>query len=301
MMGAMSGRAVDGPHEVEVWTCTPVLHATGRIAGTILGVVAAVLVFVGVFADGGWPFLVGAAVAAGLALLAWRLLVRPRVVLDDLGVTVVNPWSTTTMAWADISHADAAYSGLELTSRTGDVVTAWVAQKSHYSETTHRTTPADELARIVQRRLQTEEPPAHAYYAPPVHKPARPTFAIVVVCAVVAVTLAARFSRLGGSPSSETAPSASTSPSAMWTEYRLGRDGITITVYVTAVVSADGSECHTPTGVAVDRERTDAVVLRIESETSPAPTDGTGCPTGEGSFEVTLTSPLDGRQVEIQS
>jgi hypothetical protein len=88
------------------------------------------------------------AVALGLAVW-WLGAFWPAIVLTTSEVIVRNPWGTRRVPLADITDVRPGYSGLTVTTRPGQSVTAWAVQKSNTAKWSGRQTRADEVAAII--------------------------------------------------------------------------------------------------------------------------------------------------------
>jgi len=142
-----------------MWRCSRTALAAGWVAFVCLAATGTVLVVAAIanVATGDWGLgaglIAGAAGAVGVAVVVWRAAIRPRVVLGDTGVEVVNPWTRRMLAWSDVLWADPGYSGVTISSRSGRSVTAWAVQKSNFSTWTKRTTRADHLVKAIRTRI----------------------------------------------------------------------------------------------------------------------------------------------------
>lgn len=75
------------------------------------------------FGDGSW--VVQAGLILSTASLTWALFVRPQILIFDEGITVVNPFATTTYGWGDVESIETQYA-FTVESPKGRVV-AWAA------------------------------------------------------------------------------------------------------------------------------------------------------------------------------
>lgn len=75
------------------------------------------------FGDGTW--LAQAGVMATTATLAWLLFIKPKVLIFDEGLTVINPFITATFGWAEVDEIETRF-GLTIYSGEAKVV-AWAA------------------------------------------------------------------------------------------------------------------------------------------------------------------------------
>lgn len=142
-----------------VWRAAP---AT-LVAVVVLSVLAAGAV-VGlaylIYRREGSPWIPGAlTLLALLALLyAWRFGLHPRLVADDDGVHVRNPFSSRSFAWTDITLVAPGENGLVVGSDEG-VTEAWCVQKSIFSLRRGRFTRADAVAHELIDELELRDPP----------------------------------------------------------------------------------------------------------------------------------------------
>ena len=94
-----------------------------------------------------------------LALVyAWRFGLHPRLVADDDGVHVRNPFSSRSFAWHDITLIAPGENGLVVGSDDG-VAEAWCVQKSNFSMHRGRFTRADAVAHELIDALELRDPP----------------------------------------------------------------------------------------------------------------------------------------------
>jgi ribosomal protein S18 acetylase RimI-like enzyme len=102
------------------------------------------------------------AVLALLALLAllyaWRFGLHPRLVADDDGVHVRNPFSSRSFAWRDITLIAPGENGLVIGSFDGKAE-AWCVQKSNGAIARGRFTRADAVAHELIDALELRDPP----------------------------------------------------------------------------------------------------------------------------------------------
>lgn len=75
------------------------------------------------FGDGSWFIQTG--IVATAAALGWLMFLRPKVEIFDEGITVVNPFATTTFGWSDVESIETQYA-FTVESDRGKVV-AWAA------------------------------------------------------------------------------------------------------------------------------------------------------------------------------
>jgi hypothetical protein len=145
-----------------VWKCSRLARAAGWIATVVLGSAAVGLLVAAANAafDGHATdvraFGLGAAVVALAVLLVWRSAMRPKVVMNDIGILVVNPWTTTNAVWRDLVSAEAGYAGVTIELRMGTSVTAWAVQKSNMSTWLKRSTRADDLAEQIRAGIHRQ-------------------------------------------------------------------------------------------------------------------------------------------------
>lgn len=135
-------------------TLTAVVVFTVLAAGSVAGLAYLI------YRREGSPWIPGAlALLALLALLyAWRFGLHPRLVADDDGVHVRNPFSSRSFAWPDITLVAPGENGL-LIGSDDDVVEAWCVQKSNASIAQGRFTRADAVAHDLIDALELRDPP----------------------------------------------------------------------------------------------------------------------------------------------
>ena len=75
--------------------------------------------------DGALEALTASGVAAVMGLVLYWIALRPRLVIDDDEIVVVNPWGTQRVAVADVVTVTRGLLGARLRLRTGWVVTAF--------------------------------------------------------------------------------------------------------------------------------------------------------------------------------
>jgi ribosomal protein S18 acetylase RimI-like enzyme len=104
-------------------------------------------------------------VPAALALLAllalayaWRFGLHPRLVADDDGLHVRNPFSARSFAWREITLIAPGENGLVIGS-DDQTVEAWCVQKSNFSLRRGRFTRADAVAHELIDALELRDPP----------------------------------------------------------------------------------------------------------------------------------------------
>ena len=142
-----------------VWRAAP-----GTLAAVVVFTVLAAGAVLGlgylIFRRDGSPWIPGAlGLLALLALLyAWRFGLHPRLVADDDGVQVRNPFSTRSFAWREITLVAPGENGLVVGSDDG-VAEAWCIQKSNFSLRRGRFTRADAVAHELIDALELREPP----------------------------------------------------------------------------------------------------------------------------------------------
>ncbi len=91
-------------------------------------------------------------------LYAWRFGLHPRLVADDDGVHVRNPFSARSFEWRDITLVAPGENGLVVGSDEG-VAEAWCVQKSVFSLRRGRFTRADAVAHELIDELELRDPP----------------------------------------------------------------------------------------------------------------------------------------------
>jgi len=99
---------------------------------------------------------------AALALIAlgyaWRFGLHPRLVADDDGVHVRNPFSRRSFAWHEITLIAPGENGLVVGS-DDETAEAWCVQKSNFSLRRGRFTRADAVAHELIDLLELRDPP----------------------------------------------------------------------------------------------------------------------------------------------
>ena len=136
--------------------------------GTLVAVVVVTVVAAGavgtlaylIWRREGSPWIPGALALLGLLALlyAWRFGLHPRLVADDDGVHVRNPFSTRHFAWEDITLVAPGENGLVVGSDEG-VAEAWCVQKSNSALRRGRFTRADAVAHELLDELDLRDPP----------------------------------------------------------------------------------------------------------------------------------------------
>jgi hypothetical protein len=81
------------------------------------------LIQVGFFGDGTWLTQVGVVLVT--ATLCWLLFIKPKVVVFDEGITIVNPTMTASFGWDEVDEIETRF-GLTIESGKAKVV-AWAA------------------------------------------------------------------------------------------------------------------------------------------------------------------------------
>lgn len=142
-----------------VWRAAPAT-LVAVISLTLVAAAAVVGLAYLVYRREGSPWIPGAlALLALLALLyAWRFGLHPRLVADDDGVHVRNPFSSRSFDWHDITLIAPGENGLLVGSDDG-VAEAWCVQKSNFSLRRGRFTRADAVAHELIDRLELHDPP----------------------------------------------------------------------------------------------------------------------------------------------
>jgi hypothetical protein len=104
-------------------------------------------------------------VGAAAAWLVYRCYVAPRVVVDDYGVRVVNPFASTEIRWFDIERFDSRPM-LTVVRRDGSTVTAWAIQHALTAKLVGRTSQGESVATALTRQLAAAKlpPPAPPGY-----------------------------------------------------------------------------------------------------------------------------------------
>ena len=95
------------------------------LAASALVVSGAALIWLGItdgvagLARWSWPLL-------AMGWLVWLLYIRPKVVITEAFVEIVNPLRTHRVPWGDVSTVDSRYA-LTITTNSGTVLRAWAA------------------------------------------------------------------------------------------------------------------------------------------------------------------------------
>ena len=142
-----------------VWRAAPGTLAA-VVVFTVIAAGAVVALAYLIYRREGSPWIPGAlALLALLALLyAWRFGLHPRLVADDDGVHVRNPFSSRSFAWSEITLVAPGENGLVIGSDDG-VAEAWCVQKSNASIARGRFTRADAVAHELLDALELRDPP----------------------------------------------------------------------------------------------------------------------------------------------
>ncbi|SDU84075.1 PH domain-containing protein [Microlunatus sagamiharensis] len=146
-----------GPRRV--WRAAPAT-LTAVVALAVLAAAAVAGLAYLIYRREGSPWIPGAlGLLALLALLyAWRFGLHPRLVADDDGVHVRNPFSSRSFDWHDITLVAPGENGLVVGSEDG-VAEAWCVQKSNFSLRRGRFTRADAVAHELIDELELRHPP----------------------------------------------------------------------------------------------------------------------------------------------
>jgi hypothetical protein len=99
------------------------------------------------------------------AWLVYRCYVAPRVVVDDGGVRVVNPFASTEIRWFDIERFDSRPM-LTVVRTDGSTVAAWAIQHAMTAKLVGRTSQGESVATALTRQLAAAKlpPPAPPGY-----------------------------------------------------------------------------------------------------------------------------------------
>jgi hypothetical protein len=107
---------------------------------------------------GGEGLLYSAAMIIGGVAVPWLFAFRPRVVLTDSEVRIVNPFGTTNISLERIAPlVEPSYSGVVvLALKDGHMqkTAAWAVQKSNLARWTGRPTRADEICRTIAQAAE---------------------------------------------------------------------------------------------------------------------------------------------------
>ena len=142
-----------------VWRAAPATLAAVVVFTVLAAGAVAGLAYL-IYRREGSPWIPGAlALLALLALLyAWRFGLHPRLVADDDGVHVRNPFSSRSFAWEDITLVAPGENGLVIGSDDGSAE-AWCVQKSNSALRNGRFTRADAVAHELIDALELRDPP----------------------------------------------------------------------------------------------------------------------------------------------
>jgi ribosomal protein S18 acetylase RimI-like enzyme len=142
-----------------VWRAAPATLAAVVVFTVLAAGAVAGLAYL-IYRREGSPWIPGAlALLALLALVyAWRFGLHPRLVADDSGVHVRNPFSSRSFAWRDITLIAPGENGLVIGTDDG-AAEAWCVQKSNASIANGRFTRADAVAHELIDALELRDPP----------------------------------------------------------------------------------------------------------------------------------------------
>ncbi|SEQ10919.1 GNAT family N-acetyltransferase [Microlunatus flavus] len=142
-----------------VWRAAPAT-LVAVVVLTLLAAAALVGLAYLVYRREGSPWIPAALLLlALLALLyAWRFGLHPRLVADDDGLHVRNPFSSRSFDWGDVTLVAPGENGLVVGSDDG-VAEAWCVQKSTFSLRRGRFTRADAVAHELIDELERRDPP----------------------------------------------------------------------------------------------------------------------------------------------
>jgi hypothetical protein len=107
--------------------------------------------------DPGGPaaWLFGVPALAAAVISPWLLAFRPRVILTENTLTIVNPLRVTSLRLDQISQrVEPGYAGITVVALNGDHLTkatAWAVQKSNLATWTGSDTRADEVCRVIRQ------------------------------------------------------------------------------------------------------------------------------------------------------
>ena len=142
-----------------VWRAAPATLAAVVVLAVLAAAAVAGLAYL-IHRRDGSPWIPGALGLLALLVLlyAWRFGLHPRLVADDDGVHVRNPFSARSFAWDDITLVAPGENGLVVGSHDG-VAEAWCVQKSVFSLRRGRFTRADAVAHELIDELELRDPP----------------------------------------------------------------------------------------------------------------------------------------------
>lgn len=148
---------VDGARRV--WRAAPTTLAAVVVFAVLAAGAVAGLAYL-IYRREGSPWIPGALGLLALVALAyaWRFGLHPRLVADDDGVQVRNPFSSRSFAWSDITLVAPGENGLIIGS-DDETVEAWCVQKSNASIAQGRFTRADSVAHELIDALELRDPP----------------------------------------------------------------------------------------------------------------------------------------------
>ena len=100
------------------------------------------------------------ALNVGIYFLCERVLLRPRLVVSESGLTVINYTGSSALGWEQIAgfHVGNAYWGISIDLRDGTVVKVNAVQKSNLMSWLHRPARADRVvAELIQEWSQRQD------------------------------------------------------------------------------------------------------------------------------------------------
>lgn len=89
---------------------------------------------------------------AGILVAAWWIMLRPQLVADDVGLLILERRDPVRLAWADITEAEAGWSGLMIGCADGRYYHARYPQRPNSARWLGRRTQADEAVEYIMAR-----------------------------------------------------------------------------------------------------------------------------------------------------
>lgn len=122
-------------------------NLTYPIIGWFLVVGGAVLAVLAALIGGAYALVLGIVLGTLMVAAGWLVYIRPRVVAEDSGVTVINPTRTVSIAWNQIARFDAHYRLSVITrGKSRPPIRAWAVQAANAARMFGKTSHADRVA-----------------------------------------------------------------------------------------------------------------------------------------------------------
>ena len=123
----------------------------GRALVAVIAIVTVTVLLARPAPLGLWlPLTVGG--GAGAAWIVRRCYLAPRVVVNDRGVRIVNPFGTTELRWREVARFESSPM-LTVVRHDGTTVTAWAVQWAAPARLIGRTSAGDAVADALTRQL----------------------------------------------------------------------------------------------------------------------------------------------------